>query len=149
VLRFPFCASYGFLRGARAEARHLARFYDAPTLAELIPVAPPPPHPQPGHHASPGQLAASPGGGSGSGNGGSNAGRSVAGIDRLLLASALGTAWRALLGATRFVGSPWRALPFLLHALTGCAVGATLLGTPRIAGCVSTCACLRALMGAC
>jgi len=39
----------------------------------------------------------------------------------------------ALLASLRFVGSPYRLLPFLLHSLGGCAVGATMLGTPRVA----------------
>ena len=78
---------YGFLRGSRAEARHLQRHHTpAPLLA-----APPP---------SQGALVA----------------------------------WGALLASLRFVGSPWRLFPFLLHSLGGCAVGATLLGTPRVAG---------------
>ena len=80
---------YGFLRGSRAEARHLQRHHNAPSLV----VAAPPP--------SQGPAA---------------------------------VVWGALLASLRFVGSPWRLFPFLLHSLGGCAVGATLLGTPRVAG---------------
>ena len=80
---------YGFLRGSRAEARHLQRHHTAPVLL----VATPPPSQGPAF-----------------------------------------VAWGALLASLRFVGSPWRLFPFLLHSLGGCAVGATLLGTPRVAG---------------
>ena len=85
---------YGFLRGSRAEARHLQRHHHAPSL---LLAAPPP--------------AQGPFG-----------------------MGYLGVAWGALLASLRFVGSPWRLFPFLLHSLGGCAVGATLLGTPRVAG---------------
>ena len=85
---------YGFLRGTRAEARHLQRHHHAPSL---LLAAPPP--------------AQGPFG-----------------------MGYLGVAWGALLASLRFVGSPWRLFPFLLHSLGGCAVGATLLGTPRVAG---------------
>lgn len=81
---------YGFLRGSRAEARHLQKHFNAPALLGSSPQ----PAPQ-------GAAAA------------------VCG---------------ALLASLRFVGSPWRLLPFLLHSGLGCAVGATLLGTPRVAG---------------